>query len=294
MAQIDKASPSLVGRALPPILVGEGEQAERPSGTTSGAGACICLPTYDEAENLKAVVAEIRAAIPLAQVLVIDDASPDGTGQLAEALAQADPLVSVLHRPHKEGLGPAYLAGFNWALQGGFGAVVEMDADGSHDPEELPALLAALGRSDVVIGSRWVPGARVLGWPRRRLLLSWVANAYARAALGLPVSDTTGGFRAYRAEALRALRLGSVHSRGYCFQVDLTRRAFEAGFRLVEVPITFSERRGGRSKMSLAVVGEAGLKVTLWALRARLCAALSPLASPRPCPSSVRRHEVVA
>ena len=233
-------------------------------------GVCVCIPTYNEAENIDTIVRRTRAALPDAQILVLDDASPDGTGQLADRIAAADPLVAVVHRPAKEGLGAAYLEGFRWALDRDFDVVVEMDADGSHAPEELPRLLAALNDADVVLGSRWVPGGAVRNWPTSRMLLSRGGNAYVRMALGVPLRDATGGFRAYRREVLAKLALDDVASQGYCFQVDLVLRAIQAGFRVVEVPITFVEREYGASKMDRRIIAEALWRVTGWAVTSRL------------------------
>ncbi len=224
----------------------------------------VVIPTYNEAENIGPIVTRLRAAVPDATVLIVDDGSPDGTGAIADALAAGDAAVSVLHRAEKEGLGAAYLAGFDRALQCGADVVVEMDADGSHAPEELRRLLTALDAADLVIGSRWIPGGTVVDWPRSRLLLSRGANVYTRIALRMPISDATGGYRAYRAGVLRSLKLSGVASAGYCFQVDLARRAFRAGFRVLEVPITFVERERGVSKMSRAIVTEAFWRVTWW------------------------------
>jgi glycosyltransferase involved in cell wall biosynthesis len=237
--------------------------------TTDPGRVLVCIPTYDEAENVEAIVARVRAAVPEADVLVADDSSPDGTGALADALAAADPAVHVLHRPGKEGLGAAYVAAFAWAREHGYDVVVEMDADGSHQPEELPRLLAALRTADLVLGSRWVPGGEVRNWPLSRKLLSQGGNTYTRIALGLPMRDATGGYRAYRMAVLDALPLGSIASQGYCFQVDLAWQAWRAGFRVVEVPITFVERERGQSKMSRAIVAEALWRVTWWAVTSR-------------------------
>ncbi|MFK5690092.1 polyprenol monophosphomannose synthase [Ornithinimicrobium sp. LYQ92] len=231
---------------------------------------CVCIPTYDEAHSLPKVVARLRRAVPRVDVLVIDDASPDGTGDLADVMARSDPQVHVLHRAGKEGLGPAYLAGFAWAQQQGYDAVVEMDADGSHQPEQLPALLSAADAgADVVIGSRWVPGGSVHRWPLHRKVLSVGANTYARLALGIPVHDSTAGFRVYRTSGLREITTGDVASQGYCFQVDLTVRALEHGLAVVEVPVAFVEREEGTSKMNDAIVREAVLMVGVWAVRRR-------------------------
>jgi dolichol-phosphate mannosyltransferase len=230
----------------------------------------VCIPTYDERETLPKTLGRLRAAVPEADVLVLDDNSPDGTGTIADALAADDPAVHVHHRPGKAGLGAAYVSGFRWGLEHGYDVLVEMDADGSHQPEELPRLLAALRGADVVLGSRWVDGGEVLNWPRSRLVLSRAGNAYTRVALGLPLGDATGGFRAYRREVLEKLPLADVASQGYCFQVDLVWQAVRAGFRVVEVPITFVERAEGYSKMSNGIVVEALLRVTRWGLASRL------------------------
>jgi dolichol-phosphate mannosyltransferase len=230
----------------------------------------VIVPTYNEAENVEQIVARLRRAVPDADILIADDNSPDGTGEIADKFALTDDHVHVLHRPGKQGLGAAYLAGFGWALDRGYGTVVEMDADGSHDPAELPALLAALEDADLVVGSRWVAGGEVRNWPRSREVLSRGGNAYARIMLGLSVHDATGGYRAYRAATLQDIALHSVRSQGYCFQIDLTLRAARAGKKIVEVPITFTERTAGSSKMSRAIVAEALWKVTEWGIATRL------------------------
>lgn len=232
----------------------------------------ICVPTYDERTTLPKIVRRLRASVPAADLLVLDDNSPDGTGEVADLLAAQDAQVHVLHRPAKQGLGPAYLAGFRWADERGYDAVVEIDADGSHQPEQLPALLGALEEgsgADLVIGSRWVPGGSVHNWPARRRLLSVGANTYARLALGIPVRDATAGFRAYRLSALRRMNTSAVASQGYCFQIDLTVRALEESLRVVEVPIAFVERAEGTSKMNDAIVREAVVRVGVWGARRR-------------------------
>lgn len=230
----------------------------------------VVIPTYNEVANLEPVLARLRVAVPQADVLVVDDASPDGTGHLADRLAGADPAVAVLHRPAKEGLGAAYLAGFEWGLAHRYDVLVEMDADGSHRPEELPRLLAALAGADLVIGSRWIPGGAVRNWPLRRRLLSRGGNTYARLVLGLPLRDVTAGFRAFRRGTLEGVKLRDVASQGYCFQVDVAWRAVAAGCRVVEVPITFVERERGVSKMDRAIVTEALWRVTAWGVARRL------------------------
>jgi len=231
-----------------------------------GEGAVVIVPTYNERESLPKTIRRLRAAVPAAHVLVVDDGSPDGTGRLAEELASELGAMDVLHRAGKSGLGSAYVAGFGWALERGFAVAVEMDADGSHQPEQLGALLEALEArgADLAIGSRWVTGGRVENWPRHREVLSRGANTYTRFALGMAVRDATAGFRAYRADLLGKLDLGTVASQGYCFQVDLTWRAVRAGGTVVEVPITFVERAEGRSKMSRAIIAEALWRVTAW------------------------------
>jgi apolipoprotein N-acyltransferase len=230
----------------------------------------VVVPTYNEADNIAEIVGRVRRAVPAVDVLVADDNSPDGTGAVADELAGADERVHVLHRAGKQGLGAAYVAGFGWAREHGYDAVVEMDADGSHAPEELARLLDAARDADVVLGSRWVAGGRVVDWPLRRLLLSRGGNLYTRLALGMPLRDATGGYRVYRMAVLDKIDIESVASQGYCFQVDLAWRAYRNGFRVVEVPITFAERQRGTSKMSSAVVREALWRVTVWGTRARL------------------------
>jgi dolichol-phosphate mannosyltransferase len=225
----------------------------------------VIVPTYNERDNLPLIVERLRAAMPDAHLLIADDASPDGTGDVADALAAADDHVHVLHRPGKQGLGAAYLAGFRWGLDEGYNVLVEMDADGSHQPEELPKLLEALAQgADLAIGSRYVPGGKVVNWPASRELLSRGANVYTRIMLGLPVRDATAGFRAYRAATLDKLDLSDVESEGYCFQVDLTLRTARHGLRVVEVPITFVERAVGTSKMSRRIMVEAFWRIAQW------------------------------
>jgi dolichol-phosphate mannosyltransferase len=228
------------------------------------ASVLVVIPTYNERDNLEPLLSRLHEVAPAAHVLVVDDASPDGTGELADKLAAADERVRVLHRPGKAGLGAAYLAGFAEGLQGSYEVVVEMDADGSHAPEDLPTLLTALGDADLVIGSRYVPGGRVVNWPTHRQWLSRGGNLYSRLALGVPIRDITGGYRAFRREVLEELALGDVASQGYCFQVDMAWRAVQAGFRVREVPITFTERERGSSKMSQTIVAEALWRVTRW------------------------------
>ncbi|ANE80693.1 dolichol-phosphate mannosyltransferase [Mycobacterium adipatum] len=232
----------------------------------------VIIPTYNERENLPLIVGRVHAAQPDVHVLVVDDGSPDGTGRLADELSLADPdRIHVMHRVSKDGLGAAYLAGFEWGLNREYTVLVEMDADGSHAPEELGRLLAAVdGGADVAIGSRYVPGGTVRNWPWRRLALSRTANTYSRVLLGVDIRDITAGYRAYRREVLEKIELSAVDSKGYCFQIDLTWRAINAGFTVVEVPITFSERELGVSKMSGSNIREAMFKVAEWGMRGRI------------------------
>src|SRR6266540_1277461 len=225
----------------------------------------VSLATYNERDNLPPLVREVLARLPEADVLVVDDNSPDGTGRLADELAARDPRVKVLHRPGKQGLGRAYLAAFAWALERGYDLVLEMDADFSHDPRHLPALLAAARDADLVLGSRYVAGGRTVDWGLGRRLVSRSGSLYARKILGLPVRDLTGGFKCFRREVLEALDLASVECTGYAFQIELTFRALRCGFRVVEVPIVFADRRLGQSKMSRRIVLEAMRKV--WSMR---------------------------
>lgn len=229
----------------------------------------VIIPTYNERENIETVVRRVRAATPDVDVLLVDDNSPDGTGKVADQIAARDGQVHVLHRPAKDGLGVAYLAGFEFGLAQGYDVLVEMDADGSHQPEQLSRLLEALDHADLVLGSRWVPGGGVRNWPRRRQLLSRGGSLYARTLLGLPIRDVTGGYRAFRRSALERLDLDDVASAGYCFQVDLATRATRAGLRVVEVPITFVEREYGESKMSGDIVREALIRITMWGIAHR-------------------------
>jgi dolichol-phosphate mannosyltransferase len=229
----------------------------------------VIIPTYNEAENVKPIVARVRASVPDAHVLIADDNSPDGTGELADDLAAADEQVHVLHREGKEGLGAAYLAGFRWGIDNDYDVLVEMDADGSHQPEELPRLLTALKGADLVLGSRWIPGGRVVNWPKSREYLSRGGSTYSRLMLDMPLRDITGGYRAFRRGTLEGLGMGDVASAGYCFQVDLAWRAVKAGFHVVEVPITFVERERGDSKMSRSIVAEALWRVTTWGVSSR-------------------------
>ena len=232
----------------------------------------VVIPTYNEVDNLEWVVGRLLQAVPQTDVLVVDDGSPDGTGKVAEELAARDPRVSVLHRTEKAGLGAAYLHGFAVALERGYDVIGEMDADGSHQPEQLPRLLAALDGPppvDLVIGARWVPGGSVVNWSRFRRALSVGGNLYARALLGIPVHDVTAGYRLFRATTLRSIDLSDVESVGYCFQTDLTLRTVRAGLRVVEVPIEFLERERGQSKMDRSVATESLRRITRWGLEER-------------------------
>ncbi|MGH3333123.1 MAG: polyprenol monophosphomannose synthase [Nocardioidaceae bacterium] len=229
----------------------------------------MVVPTFNEVDNLEWIVGRLRASAPEVDVLVVDDGSPDGTGELADKLAAADPQVQVLHRSVKAGLGAAYLHGFSVALERGYDVIGEMDADGSHQPEQLPRLLDALPDADLVLGSRWVRGGSVTNWPVTRELLSRGGNAYTRVLLGIPVKDATGGFRLFRRTTLEAIDLASVQSVGYCFQVDLAWRTVQAGLRVREVPIEFVERVRGESKMSRDVATESLRRITAWGLRER-------------------------
>jgi dolichol-phosphate mannosyltransferase len=226
--------------------------------------AWLVLPTYNEAENVEAFVAAAREKLPAsAQVLIVDDDSPDGTGRKADLLAAQHENVSVLHRPHKEGLGPAYVAGFRRALAAGAELVLEMDSDFSHDPAYLPRLLEAAQRADVVLGSRYVPGGGVSDWGPLRRAISRGGSTYARLVLGVGVQDLTGGFKCFRREVLEAIDLDSIQARGYAFQVEMTYRAIRRGFKVVEVPIVFRDRRAGSSKMDRSIVAEAVWRVPL-------------------------------
>jgi dolichol-phosphate mannosyltransferase len=228
--------------------------------------ALVIVPTYNERENLPRLIPGILAQDLRLEVLVVDDASPDGTGRLADEIAAERPRVHVLHREGKLGLGTAYLAGFRWALERGYDAMFEMDADFSHDPAHLPHFLAALEDFDVVLGSRYLHGrVTVVNWPISRLLLSYFANVYARIITGLPIADATGGFKAFRREVLAAIDLDRVESNGYAFQIEMSFRAWKKGFRIGEIPITFVDRDVGESKMSGHIVREAVWRV--WRLR---------------------------
>jgi dolichol-phosphate mannosyltransferase len=229
--------------------------------------ALVVIPTYNERVNLPVIVPAVLQQDPRINVLVVDDNSPDGTGAIADALAAESARVHVLHRAAKEGLGKAYLAGFTWALEHGFDLILEMDADFSHDPKFLPELIKAAGEADLVIGSRYKAGVNVINWPMSRLLLSIGANQYARWITGLPLTDSTGGFKCFRRAVLQAIDFSRVRSNGYAFQIEMSYRAWRKGFRLVEVPIVFTDRIEGQSKMNKRIVREAIWMV--WWLRLR-------------------------
>jgi dolichol-phosphate mannosyltransferase len=225
------------------------------------------IPTYNEIESLPKTVARLRSAVPGSDILVVDDNSPDGTGTLADRLASEDPAIHVLHREGKAGLGAAYIAGFRWGLDAGYDVLVEMDADGSHQPEELTRLLGALrDGADMVKGSRWIPGGKVVNWPTHRKAISLAGSLYSRLMLGVSIRDITGGYNAFKAQTLRTIDLDSVESVGYCFQIDLTWQTLKAGLAVREVPITFVEREYGDSKMSGGIVAESIVLVTKWGI----------------------------
>ena len=227
--------------------------------------ALVVVPTYNERENLEQILPAILAVDPRFDVLVVDDGSPDGTGQIADTIAAREPRVQVLHRTSKQGLGRAYLAGFAWALERDYGLMIEMDADFSHDPKYLAGLLAKIKHADLVLGSRYATGVNVINWPMSRLLLSWFANKYVRWITGLPLTDATGGFKCFRREVLEAIPLDRVRSNGYAFQIEMSFRAWKKGFRLAELPIVFVDRIEGHSKMNQSIVREAVWMV--WWLR---------------------------
>jgi dolichol-phosphate mannosyltransferase len=251
-----------------------GEPARQPAGGPARPSqrTLAIIPTYNECENLPLIIERVHRARPDVHILVVDDGSPDGTGELADELSLADPdRIHVMHRNAKDGLGAAYVAGFAWGLGRQYSVLVEMDADGSHAPEQLYRLLDAVDAgADLAIGSRYVPGGEVQNWPWRRLLLSRTANWYSRSLLGASVNDITAGYRAYRREVLEKIDLQAVDSKGYCFQIDLTWRTINNGFVVVEVPITFVERALGVSKMSGSNIREAIVKVAQWGIRGRM------------------------
>ncbi|HEU4643903.1 MAG TPA: polyprenol monophosphomannose synthase [Gemmatimonadaceae bacterium] len=228
--------------------------------------ALVIVPTYNERENIPRLIEAVLAKDERLEMLIVDDGSPDGTGELVDAIAAANPRVHVLHRPSKLGLGTAYRAGFKWALEREYDYVFEMDADFSHDPNHLPAFLEAIKDADVVLGSRYNRGrVTVVNWPMTRLLLSYFANLYARFVTGLPLDDSTGGFKCFRRSVLEAIDLDAVKSNGYAFQIEMSFRAWKKGFRIAEIPIVFVDRTEGESKMSKKIVREAIWMV--WRLR---------------------------
>ncbi|MGW0044355.1 polyprenol monophosphomannose synthase [Rhodococcus sp. NPDC003348] len=246
--------------------------AGTPTGDKPSSHTLVIIPTYNERENIALIIGRLHAALPDVHVLVADDGSPDGTGDIADKLAadDTDGRIHVMHRTEKNGLGAAYIAGFQWALERDYQVVVEMDADGSHAPEQLHRLLDKIDAgADVVAGSRYVPGGSVVNWPRRREILSRGGNIYSQLALGVKIKDITGGYRAYRRVVLETLDLGAIESAGYCFQIDMGWRALQAGFTMVEVPITFTEREFGESKMSGNIITEAFTKVLGWGMKNR-------------------------
>ncbi len=238
--------------------------------SVEGLGRCVMvIPTYDESQNIEWIVGRLRTAQPGVDVMIVDDNSPDGTGDIADRLAAADDAVTVVHRTEKAGLGAAYLHGFAVALEAGYDVIGEMDADGSHQPEQLQRLIEALRTADLVIGSRYVPGGSVVNWPLRRLLLSRGGNLYVRLLLGIHVKDATAGYRLFRRATLEAIDLGSVRSTGYVFQTDMAHRTLRNGLRITEVPIEFIERVRGDSKMSGQVASESLRMITRWGLSER-------------------------
>jgi dolichol-phosphate mannosyltransferase len=243
--------------------------AARPVSDHDDPRILVCIPTYNEALNIEGIVARLRSAVPAAEVLIVDDNSPDGTGDIADRMAAADANIHVLHRTGKEGLAAAYVAAFRWGLAHDYDVLVEMDADGSHRPEELPRLLAALEHADMVKGSRWVPGGSVVNWPKSREYLSRAGNLYTRVMLGLSVKDITGGYNVFRAQTLRDIGLDNIAAAGYFFQTDMTIHTIEAGHRVAEVPITFEERQYGESKLSRTIFVESLARTTAWGIRRR-------------------------
>ena len=232
--------------------------------------ALVIIPTYNEKDNVRSIMEAVLAATPRADILFVDDDSPDGTGRIIDELVAAQARVHVLHRSGKQGLGRAYIAGFTWALEHSYAFVLEMDADFSHNPADVPRLIDAAQTADLVLGSRFVGGIRVINWPLERLILSKAAALYVRVITGLPVMDPTGGFKCFRRAVLEAVDLDRIHSNGYSFQIEMNHRAWMLGFKVTEVPIVFEERREGESKMNFSIVGEALWRVWLILFRARL------------------------
>jgi dolichol-phosphate mannosyltransferase len=252
----------------------------------NGESLWVVLPTYNEAENIEAFVGSVRSKLPEdARILIVDDSSPDGTGQIADRLAAEDDALEVLHRPLKQGLGPAYAAGFDHALDAGAELIVQMDSDFSHEPAYLPRMIEAMRTADLVIGSRYVDGGGITEWGPLRRAISRGGSAYARTILGVHVRDLTGGFKCWRRAALEAADAGSITARGYAFQVEMTYRAIRAGFHVVEVPITFRERRVGSSKMTGSIVAEA-----IWRVPAMRAAPQRRRSGPRPRSETLDRQ----
>ncbi len=249
---------------LPPFFPG-GKKVKSATGISELSRSIVIIPTYNEAESLPVLIPEILDCAAGIEVLIVDDNSPDGTGDLADRLAKNYPEVSVLHRPEKRGIGPAYRAGFRRALEDGYDFIVQMDADRSHDPAQLPVFLELIGESDMVIGSRYIPGGAVVNWGFHRRILSRMANIYARAVTGMPYRDSTSGFTCFRRSILESLSPESVQATGYSFQIEFKYRVHHAGFRIRETPITFRERSRGRSKMNRHTILEAMWRV--WSLR---------------------------
>ena len=243
----------------------------------------VVIPTYNEKENAEAIAKAVLENLEIGELLFVDDNSPDGTGAICDALAAANPRVHVMHRESKEGLGRAYLAGFRWALDHGFDRIFEMDADFSHDPHELPNFIKAAEDADLVLGSRYTGGIRVMNWPLSRLLISTFAGVYVRAITGMPVMDPTGGFKCFRREVLEAIDFSKITSNGYSFQIEMTHNAWMKGFKIVEIPITFADRTSGKSKMSKNIAVEAFFKV--WKLAASHWFRRSPAVKTRPTTS---------
>jgi len=217
----------------------------------------VVMPTYDEADNITEIVSQVLSQDASVEVLIIDDNSPDGTGEIAETLAAQDSRVHVFHRKGKLGLGSAYVAGFKYALKEGYDYIFEMDSDFSHDPKEIGNFLKNMGDADLVIGSRYIGGVSVINWPMSRLLLSYFANMYARIVVGAPIRDLTGGFKCFKSNVLDAIDLNRIHSDGYAFQIEINYKAYRKGFKVKEIPIIFVERKAGKSKMSKKIIGEA-------------------------------------
>jgi dolichol-phosphate mannosyltransferase len=243
----------------------------------------IIIPTYNEAENVQAIARAIFAAAPEAEILFVDDNSPDGTWRLVKTMQAADPRIHLLHQANKQGLGRAYIAGFRWALERDYAHIFEMDADFSHNPAEIPKFIQAAANADLVLGSRYLHGIRIINWPLERLILSKAASLYVRVVTGLPFTDPTGGYKCFRREVLAAIELDRIKSNGYSFQIEMTHTAWKLGFRIVEVPIIFEDRRSGHSKMNPAIVREA-LGMVL-RLRFRFRPARRKLQSPNASPS---------